>query len=145
MSPRNNSAKPGRTERKFPALTFEESIVLPEAIQKFSAGQRVRRLTLFEKLDKDPGSKESRRLITSSGQYGLTKGGYNAEYLELTSEGSESTSDEVSKGKQLSARFKLAIEKIPSFRFLYEKIKGNKIPAKEVLADYLEEQDLHAE
>lgn len=43
-----------RTERKFPANTFQEAITLADAIQKYAAGQKVRRLTLFEKLDQSP-------------------------------------------------------------------------------------------
>src|SRR5437588_7547147 len=88
-------ARKPRKERKFPALTFAEALVLPEAIQKYASGQRVRRLTLFEKLDQSPESRESKTLITASGQYGLTKGGYQADFLELTPEGNEATSDEV--------------------------------------------------
>jgi 5-formyltetrahydrofolate cyclo-ligase len=52
-----------RKERKFPALTFEEAIKLAQAIQEHAAGQKVRRLTLFEKLNQDPGSTETRRAI----------------------------------------------------------------------------------
>jgi len=62
-----NATTRTRKERKFPALTFEEALKLPQAIQEHAAGQRVRRLTLFEKLDKDPGSTEARRLITLLG------------------------------------------------------------------------------
>ncbi|MGI8735651.1 MAG: hypothetical protein ACR2LM_20400 [Pyrinomonadaceae bacterium] len=131
-----------RTERKFPANTFQEAITLADAIQKYAAGQKVRRLTLFEKLDQSPDSNETRRLITSSGQYGLTKGSYTAEYLELTPEGNDSSNEELPKGKQLSARFELALNRIAPFKFLYEKLKGNKIPAKEVLADYLSEAQI---
>jgi hypothetical protein len=76
-----------RTERKFPALTFEEALEIGEGIQKYAAGQRVRRVTLFEKLNKEPDGYEARRLVTASGQYGLTKGGYQADFLELTPEG----------------------------------------------------------
>jgi hypothetical protein len=131
-----------RTERKFPAITFEEAITLADAIQKYAAGQKVRRLTLFEKLDQSPDSAETRRLITSSGQYGLTKGSYTAEYLELTPEGNDASNEELPKGKQLSARFELALNRIAPFKFLYEKLKGNKVPAKEVIADYLSEAQI---
>src|SRR5947209_8104434 len=55
-----------RKERKFPALTFEEALVLPSALQQHAAGQRFR-LTLFEKLDQSPDSNETHRLITASG------------------------------------------------------------------------------
>jgi hypothetical protein len=128
-----------RTERKFPARTFEDALKIPEAIQKYAAGQKVRRLTLFEKLNQEPDSAESRQLVTASGQYGLTKGGYHAEFLEVTPEGNEATSDAVSPAKKLRARFDLAIKKHAPFDFLYQKLSGNRMPAKEVLADYLSE------
>jgi hypothetical protein len=47
-------------DRKFPALTFEEALTIPDAIQKYASGQKVRRLTLFEKLSKEPDSAESK-------------------------------------------------------------------------------------
>jgi len=135
-------ARKPRTERKFPALTFEEALEIPEGIQKYAAGQKVRRLTLFEKLNKEPDSLEARQLITASGQYGLTKGGYQAEFLELTPEGNDATSDVVTPAKKLMARFELAIKKHGPFAFLYEQLKGNRLPAKEVMADRLSEADV---
>jgi hypothetical protein len=132
-------ARKARTERKFPALTFEEALEIPEAIQKYASGQKGRRLTLFEKLNKEPDSNESRRLVTASGQYGLTKGGYQAEFLELTPEGNEATGDVVPPAKKMQARFNLAIQNHAPFNFLYQKLKGNRMPAKEVMADYLSE------
>jgi hypothetical protein len=131
-------ARKARKERKFPALTFEEALTIPEAIQKYASGQKVRRLTLFEKLNKEPDSNESRRLVTASGQYSLTTGSYRAEFLELTPEGNEATSDVVAPAKKLQARFTLAIHNHAPFGYLYEKLKGNRMPAKEVMADYLE-------
>ena len=128
-----------RRERMFPALTFEEALEIPEGIQKYASGQKVRRLTLFEKLNKEPDKLESRQLVTASGQYGLTRGGYQAEFLELTPEGNEATSDVVASGKRLQARFGLAIQKHAPFAFLYLKLKGSRMPAKEVMADYLSE------
>jgi hypothetical protein len=62
--------------------------------------------------------------------------------LELTPAGNEATSDETKPGKKLAARFGLAISAISPFHFLYEKIKGNKVPAKEVIADYLSEAEV---
>jgi len=94
---------------------------------------------LFEKLNQPPDGSKARRLITGAGQYGLTKGSYTAEYLELTPEGMEATGEEVAPAKKLGARFNLAIKEVEPFNFLYEKIKGNKLPATEVMADYLAE------
>ena len=134
-----------RRERKFPPLTFEEALEVPEAIQKYASGQRVRRLTLFEKLNKEPDGYEARRLVTASGQYGLTKGGYQAEFLELTPEGNEATSEVAAPPKKLQARFDLAIQKHGPFALLYQKLKGNRMPAKEVMADYLSEANAEEE
>jgi hypothetical protein len=76
-----------RTPRPFPATSFKEALFLAQAIQKHGAGQRTRRLTLFEALDRSPDSGPTRKLITSSVQYGITTGGYSAEWLDLTAAG----------------------------------------------------------
>jgi hypothetical protein len=133
----------GRTARPFPASTFQEALVLADAFQKFAAGQqRVRKLTLFEKLGKAPDSGPSRQLITNSSRYGLTKGSYKAEFLELTPEGAVATSDDAAAGDKLQARFELAIKKIAPFNFLYERCKGGKLPSKEFLIDALREEQI---
>ena len=71
---KNAPAKRVRKERQFPALTFEEALALPEAIQKYAAGYKVRRLTLFEKLNKSPDGREAKKLITASGRYWINEG-----------------------------------------------------------------------
>jgi hypothetical protein len=134
-----------RRERKFPVITFEEALVLGSAIQEHAGGQKVRRLTLFEKLNQSPDSSETRRLITASNQYGLTKGSYNAEYLELTPAGAEATGEDIPVAKQISSRFDLAIRRIAPFFALYEKLKGSKLPAREIMMDNFAEEDLPAE
>jgi hypothetical protein len=134
-----------RRERKFPVITFEEALVLASAIQEHAGGQKVRRLTLFEKLNQSPDSNETRRLITASNQYGLTKGSYNAEYLELTPTGTEATGEDIPVSKRISARFDLAIRRIAPFFALYEKLKGSKLPAREIMMDNLAEGDLPIE
>jgi hypothetical protein len=69
----------------------------------------------------------------------LTKGGYTAEFLELTSLGKLATSPETPPREKLSARFKAAIEGVQPFKFLYEKNKAGRIPSPEVLRDSLTE------
>jgi hypothetical protein len=128
-----------RVERTFPAVTFEEALSLAKAIQDHAAGQKVRRLVLFEKLDRSPDGSESRKLITGSNQYDLTGGSYQAEYLELTPLGAEASGDDIPAPKQIAARFELAINKIHPFKALYDHLKNNKLPAKEVMMDYLRE------
>lgn len=129
-----------RTTRSFPASTFEEALTVPQAIQQFAAGQKVRRLTLFDHIGKSPDSGPSRQLVTNSGKYGLTTGGYQAEHLDLTDTGRLATSVEASPTEQLRARFELSIESIPPFKELYERFKGNKLPALPVMRDFLLEK-----
>jgi hypothetical protein len=112
-----------RRERRtplFPAVPFEEALTIANAIQKHAAGQKVRRLTLFDSLGKSAESGPSRQLITNSNKYGLSRGSYTAEYLELTPEGVLATASDVAPREQLAARFKLAVEQIPAFKALYE-------------------------
>jgi hypothetical protein len=124
-----------RTRRTalFPAASFEEALTLANAIQKHASGQKVRRLTLFDQMGKSPDSSSSRMLIVNSNKYGLTKGSYNAEFLELTTDGRLATAPEVPPTEKLKARFKLAFERIAPFKALYETQKGNRLPATTVL------------
>ncbi len=87
------AALPGRGRRSalFPAASFEEALTIANAIQKHAAGQRIRRLTLFDQMGKSPDSGPSRQLIVNSSRFELTRGGYHAEFLELTPEGKLAT------------------------------------------------------
>jgi hypothetical protein len=114
--------------------------VIAQAIQQFASGQKIRRLTLFDNLKKSPDSGTSRQLVTNSSKYGLTKGSYASEWLELTPDGAIAADPEASRDDQLRARFKLAIEGIPQFLSLYQQYKGNKLPAQSVMRDHLAEQ-----
>lgn len=126
-----------RTPRTFPASSFMEALPLAEAIQRFAAGQRVRRLTLFEKLDRSADSGPTRQLITNSTQYGLTKGSYSAEWLELTPEGALASSDDTRGRERLAARLELAIARIEPFNKLYEQFKDNRLPTPLVMRDFI--------
>ena len=137
------SAEPKQRGRppstSFPPVPFSSVMSLGDAIQQHGAGQPIRRLTLFEKLNRSPESSVSRLLITNSSRYGVTKGGYKAEFLELTELGAVVTSPDSDARARLAARFKLAVDGVPQFKHLYEKNKGNRIPSPEVLRDALEE------
>jgi hypothetical protein len=125
--------------RPFPVLTFEEAQVLGIAIQKYAAGNKVRRLTLFDKMARSAEGGTTRNLITASNQYGITSGSYNAEYLELTPDGALATADDVPWRDKIAAQFRLAIEGNEWFNLLYSKFKDNRLPDKSVLADVLRE------
>jgi hypothetical protein len=136
--------KRSRRTTLFPAASFEEALTLANAIQKHAAGQKVRRLTLLDQMQKSPDSSGTRQLIVNSNKYGLTKGSYIAEYLELTADGKVATGADVSPRDKLKARFKLAFETVPPFKALYEAQKGNRLPATSVLEDLAKEQGIPA-
>lgn len=143
--PKEDAART-RVIRNFPASTFEEALTIAEAFQKYAPGQvRVRRLTLFDKIGKSADSGTSRQWVTNSSKYGLTKGGYQAEFLELTPDGNLATADDVPTATRIDARFRLAIKDIPPFNFLYERCKGNKMPSKEFLLDALRDTEIAEE
>jgi hypothetical protein len=130
--------KPGRkqrTPRTFPATSFMEALPLALAIQQHASGQRVRRITLLENMKRSAESSTSRQLITTSGQYGITKGAYNAEFLELTEAGNLASADDVLGRPKLAARLELAIAKIPAFNALYERFQNVRVPNQTVLRD----------
>ena len=84
-------------------------------------------------------------MTTNANKYGLIKGNYASEHLELTPDGKAATSSETPPREKLAARFKLAIEGIPPFTELYEAQKGNRLPASSVLEDLAKEKGIPAE
>lgn len=130
--------KRSRTPRTYPAGSFADSLELGTAIHEH-AGARVRRLTLLEKIKRSPTSGTTRQMITTSGKYGITKGSYNAEYLELSPEGQIIFDTSKSPRNVLQAKFTLSIEQISPFKKLYSEYVGKRLPAQEVMRDFLKE------
>lgn len=124
-----------RTTKNIPSLPFEDSLVIAEGIWTCASGHRVRRLTLFDHLGKSPDSGTSRKLVTASSRYGITTGGYQAEYIELTQDGSMATNPDGDYKEAISARFRLAIQSNTFFNTLYESMKGMKLPSTKVMED----------
>jgi hypothetical protein len=129
------SGRKRRTQRTYPALSFSEALVLGRAIYDFAAGQRTRRVTLLDRMGKSENSSSTRTLISSSNQYGVTSGAYNATYLELTPDGLNAVSNEVSKEIQLESQLNLAIAGVAPFAQIYEIYKDNRLPDRSVLRD----------
>lgn len=138
-------AKKTRASRPYPACPFTETLPLAEAIHQYAAGQKVRRLTLLQHMQRSPTSSTTMMLITNSGKYGVTTGSYRAEYLELTPEGSIATSPGVLTAKKLRAQFNLAIEGVAPFSILYKEYTGKKLPSRDVMKDVLTDKKLPAE
>lgn len=128
-----------RTVRNFPAAPFKESFEFARRIYEIGGGQPIRRLTLFDELGKSSESGASRMLVTTSSKYGLTKGSYTAEFIELTSLGLKVVGHNVSRREQERAKVEAAIFSVPPFASLYQKIVSNKLPAISVLVDSIKD------
>jgi hypothetical protein len=141
---KSHSATPKRTRtpRIYPALSFEESLVLADAIQMHASGEKVARLTLLKQMNLSPTSSATQILITSAGKYGLTKGSYVADHLELTAEGKIASDKNAPIKLKTQTRFDLAIKGIAPFEVLYGRYRGKKLPSHDVLKDVLREAQL---
>jgi hypothetical protein len=128
-------ARRRRTVRNFPAAPFEESVEFVKQMYEFGSGSPVRRLSLFDHIGKSPDSGPSRMLIVNSNKYGLTKGSYAAEILEITPDGVRAVDPQIPPRDQLRARIKLAIEDVEIFAKLHERFVGRPLPAKTALID----------
>lgn len=127
--------KRSRSTRSFPACSFEEAAAFAKQLFDFGAGRAVRKITLFDHLGKSPDSGTTRQIITNSGKYGLTKGSYAAEMLEITPEGAKAVDQEQPARERAKARIFLGLENIPTFKALFDAYVGNKLPPKAALVD----------
>jgi hypothetical protein len=132
----NGGRRPGR--KPYPVMTFEEALKIGGGIMEKASGEPVKRTTLLTEIglvDND----NTRSMITTSGKYGVTTGGYRAEKLALTETGKAAVDQNKSTAARRRARFQLAIESVDAFNKLYEKYCGKKLPSLQVMEDDLEE------
>lgn len=134
-----------RRPRTFPAMSFKEALFLAEAIQTHGAGHKVRRITLFEAINRSPTSGPTRVLITASGQYGLTTGGYSAEFLELTPTGKTASDRTLPESTRRTAQIQLAVMHIEPFKAVFDTYEGSRLPTVEVLRDAMKNAGVYDE
>lgn len=134
-SPPAQTQRKARAQRPFPAAPFEESLSFAKALYEFASGQPVRRLSLFDHLGKSPESGPSRQLITNANKYGLIRGNYASDQLELTPDGLKAVDEDATLREQSKARIKLSIYDVEPFAKLYSRFSGNKLPVRSALID----------
>ena len=139
------AVKRKRAQRPFPACAFEEALEFAKALHLYGSGKPVRRLSLFDHLSKAPDSGHSRMLIVNANKYGLVKGNYSADQLELTPDGERSVDDEAPKRERAKSWLRLAVTEIEPFNRLYERFAGAKLPARAALIDAIKEFDVPPE
>jgi hypothetical protein len=130
-----------RGPKSYPVVAFADVLPLAEGIMKHNAGQEVLRETLLKTMGLGTNAVSTRNLITNSGKYGATEGSYAAPKLKLTDKGFLAVNPKASSAERKKARFALAIGDVAAFNAVYEKRKGNNMPAPEMLHDDLAELD----
>ena len=131
-----------RKARPYPASSFLDALPLGEAIMKHAAGEKVRRLTLLQQMNKSPNSGPTKMMITNSGKYGITSGSYAAEYLELTEKGRVALDPTRAHQERRQASFDLAINSVEPFKLLYDHYKDKRLPEREVMKDVLHDSKI---
>ncbi len=109
---------------------------------KHAAGDKVRRLTLLQKMEKSPTSSGTQMMITNSNKYEITDGSYNAEHLELTEKGKIIVDNTKPEADRLQASFDLSIDGVAPFKLLYEHYKDKRLPEREVIKDFLKDSSI---
>lgn len=124
-----------RSNRPYPPASFEEAVKFAREVYEFNSGLPVKKLSFFDHIGRSPDSSASRDAITNANKYGLLKASFAAEQLELTQDGLSVVADEVAPREQARAKVRLGVENIDPFRQLYEKLAGNRLPARSALID----------
>jgi len=138
---KSGTRKRTRRTKPYPSIAFEDALVLGNAIDRFSGGQPIKRLTLMEKMERSPTSGSTRAMITDSGKYGVTSGSFNADTLSLTTDGKVVCSSSSNPRARTRSSFKLAIESIAPFKAMYDHYVKNRLPSKEVMRDFLNDHE----
>jgi hypothetical protein len=133
-----------QTAKPYPTATFESVLPIAQTIfEHAGASREMRRATVFEILGRASESGPGRTLVTNSARYGLTIGSYKADVLKLTDAAITILTPSTPSAEVIRARFSLAIQGIASFNSLYEKFRGGRLPAVQVMIDALEGVDLN--
>ncbi|HEX8697057.1 MAG TPA: hypothetical protein VF746_31855 [Longimicrobium sp.] len=132
-----------KREKGYPSEPLEQVLVLGAGIVNYAGGDKIRRLTLMQKLGRSPNSSAVRVLITNSSKYGVTIGSYKAEWIELTPDGRIACDDTQTHRDRTLAKFRLAIQNIPPFKAIYEEYVNKRVPAPEVMKDFLESSSFY--
>jgi mRNA-degrading endonuclease HigB of HigAB toxin-antitoxin module len=117
-------------------MTLVNALDVAKAIQNYNAGKPYARLDLAKALSKSPTSSGFQKIITASGQFGLTTGSFRAENISLTELGKSIVApknpDERGKG------LREALLSIEVFRQFFEKYNNERLPEVEFVQNTLE-------
>lgn len=130
--------RPSSDELSFPRDSLSKVLQLSESIEKNNAGKPYDRLILAKSTDNSPNSDTFRQLITSSSKYGLTKGGSQAEKINLTELGCSIVSPKTDEEK--SEGLLRALINSPLMKTILEFYNKKQIPREELLKNSLKRE-----
>jgi len=122
----------------FPRLPLSDALKLAEAVFELGQGDKVRRLIVFLKLEKSADSGASRTLVISSNAYGLTAGGYSAEFLEITPRGKDIIEPQ-SESSKIKAVYGALFSNEMFSKFI-SSYSGKRVPEDVVAIDYFQHE-----
>jgi len=134
----NEKDKKTRKQRPFPRDTVEEALKLAKTIQDQNNGQPMKRIFIADHLKIKPESSNFRYLISSSYRYGLTQGGYQAEYISLTPLG-----DAITKTKDEKEKLSLlqeACQRVNVWKSFYQRYRDAKLPSEDYAKNLLRDE-----
>jgi len=122
----------------FPRVPLMNVISLVNEIYEQGQGQPVRRTFVFDKLGKSPSSSTSRDLVTASNTgYGLVKGNYNSEKLDLTNLGKSLMEAQTDYDRQSAIYDTLYLNEV--FKRFAENYYDKNLPLDPIAIDFLSE------
>lgn len=122
--------------KPFPLVGFAEALGLIKAILQHGVKGEIRRLRLFQEIDRSPSSGPSRQWIATAAKYGLVNVSAGSEMLSVTDDG-RYILDHPDTAEGVRKKFEMSIENFDAFRMLYEKIKNHRVPEPAILQDEL--------
>jgi hypothetical protein len=120
------SKKRTRTVRPYPVHTLEEASIIASTIQERTSGLPFDRVQLAKALGTTPTSSGFTMKLSSSVKYGLTRGGYNDDRIELTTRGGSATAPQ-RPGERRRALLEAALNP-DLFKRFYQMLDGKRLP-----------------
>jgi predicted nucleotide-binding protein len=128
-------ASAGRVTSDFPKHTLQHALRVAQAIHDKNSGRPLPPTETAIAIGVSPGSSDFRVLLSSSIKYGLTVGSHNGDRVSITSAGVEivEPTDHDARARALVA----AGLTPPTFRALFEALRGKKLPDPEFFRNTL--------
>ncbi len=130
-----------RSGRKpWPVNSLVEVMALPTTIKDEGFDGRMRRVAVFDHLDRSPDSSLSHRLIASAVKYDLISGSRNSDHLELTADGETAVAgDPQSDLGIFETLYRSSIDQFELFQRLHDRLKDKPKPSTDNLEDVIEQ------